>query len=245
MSLALAAAVVAAVFLTSMLSGIFGMAGGMILLWLLLLVLPASAAIAAQGLIQMIANGSRAILVRRYIDWRILGTMLAGLACAALALSLLRYTPELVVVTFAVGLLPVLVWIPRSWLALDASRPLHAFVCGALGGGLNLTVGVAGPTVDIFFIRTEMDRRRVIATKAAMQVLSHAAKIAFYADAAFGLTATEWQAVAIGAPVAVLGTYAGGFVLERMTDGGFRRWTRWIVTFIGLAFLLRGMFLLA
>ena len=232
------------VFLTSMLSGIFGMAGGLVLLGILLLILPVGTAIAVQGAIQLIANGSRAFFSRAYIDLRVLAIMTAGLLVAAAALFILRYTPDLATVCITVGLLPILLWIPQSWLALDASKPHHAFICGLLGGGINLAVGVAGPTIDMFFIRTPMDRRTIIATKAAAQVVNHAAKIAFYWSATATLAPFEWGAIALAAPFAVLGTSAGHWVLQRLTDANFKRWTRLIVTAIGIYYLARGIFLL-
>jgi len=245
MSLPITLLLIASVTATSLISGVFGMAGGMILLWILFGFLPVGAAIAIQGIIQMIANGSRAIMVRDYVDWGILARMLSGLAAAAILLALFRYEPDLRTICIIIGLLPILVWIPKSWLALDASKPLHAYLNGFLGGLLNLSVGVAGPIMDIFFIRTDMDRRRVIATKAAMQVLSHLAKVVFYAGATFALEADLWVALAIAAPFAVIGTWMGNVILHRITDAGFRRWTRYIVTAIGLVFLLRGFGLLA
>jgi uncharacterized membrane protein YfcA len=232
------------VFLTSMLSGIFGMAGGLVLLGILLLILPVGTAIAVQGAIQLIANGSRAFFSRAYIDLRVLAIMTAGLLVAAAALFILRYTPDLATVCITVGFLPILLWIPQSWLALDASKPHHAFICGLLGGGINLAVGVAGPTIDMFFIRTPMDRRTIIATKAAAQVVNHAAKIAFYWSATATLAPLEWGAIALAAPFAVLGTSAGHWVLQRLTDANFKRWTRLIVTAIGIYYLARGIFLL-
>lgn len=230
-----------AVLFTSTLSGVFGMAGGLVLLAALLTVLPVATAIAVQGAIQIVANGSRAFFSRRFIDWRILGTICLGLAAAAIALFILRYTPDLVTVCIAVGLMPILVWIPKHWLALDASKPLHGFLCGFFGGGLNLAVGVSGPTVDIFFIRTQMDRRTVIATKAATQVISHAAKVVFYGAAASAMVAGDWLTVLVAAPFAIAGTSLGYFILQRLTDENFRAWTRWVVTFIGIFYLLRGL----
>lgn len=244
MSIWVGAALLAAVFFTSTLSGIFGMAGGLVLLGILLTILPVGTAIAVQGAIQIIANGSRAILSRAYIDWKILGTICLGLLVAGIILFIVRYTPDLATVCIAIGLMPILVWIPQRWLALDASRPLHAFICGMLGGGLNLAVGVSGPTVDIFFIRTQMDRRKVIATKAATQVISHAAKVVFYWNATMVLTPLEWGAIALAAPFAIAGTSAGHWVLQRLTDANFRAWTRWIVTAIGIFYLARGISLL-
>jgi uncharacterized membrane protein YfcA len=232
------------VFLTSMLSGIFGMAGGLVLLGILLLILPVGTAIAVQGAIQLIANGSRAFFSRAYIDLRVLAIMTAGLVTAAICLFILRYTPDLATVCITIGLLPILLWIPQSWLALDASKPHHAFICGLLGGGINLAVGVAGPTIDMFFIRTPMDRRTIIATKAAAQVVNHAAKIAFYWSATATLAPFEWAAIALAVPFAILGTSAGHWVLQRLTDANFKRWTRLIVTAIGIYYLARGIFLL-
>ena len=244
MSIWVGAALLVVVFCTSALSGIFGMAGGLILLGVLLAILPVSTAIAVQGAIQIIANGSRAFFSRAFIDWAILGIICLGLVTAGIILFIIRYTPNLATVCIAIGLLPILVWIPQSWLALDASKPHHAFICGLLGGGLNLAVGVSGPTVDIFFIRTPMDRRTIIATKAATQVISHASKVLFYWNATMVLTPFEWAAIALAAPFAIAGTSAGHWVLQRLTDANFRAWTRWIVTAIGIFYLARGISLL-
>ena len=233
------------VFLTSTLSGVFGMAGGLVLLAVLLAMLPVATAIAVQGAIQIVANGSRAWFSRAHIDWRVLGTICLGLAAAALMLYILRYTPDLATVCIAIGLMPILVWMPKHWLALDASKPHHAFLCGLLGGGLNLAVGASGPTVDIFFIRTAMDRRKIIATKAATQVISHASKVVFYGGLATAMGGNDWLLVVIAAPFAVAGTNLGYHILQRMSDDGFRAWTRWVVTGIGLFYLGRGILLLA
>ncbi|WDR06799.1 sulfite exporter TauE/SafE family protein [Devosia rhodophyticola] len=244
MSMVIAGAMLMAVFFTAMLSGIFGMAGGLILLWLLFLLMPVATAIAVQGIIQIVANGSRAWFSRHYIDWKILAITTSGLVVAALALVLINYKPNLVAASIAIGLLPILIWIPNHWLALDASKPHHAFAAGIISGALNLGAGASGPTVDMFFIRTMMDRRTVIATKAAIQVLSHAFKIAFYWSAASSLGQTEWLAVLIAVPFSIFGTSAGKFLLERMTDVHFRRWTRYVVTAIGLFYLGRAILVL-
>ena len=235
---------VAIVFLTSTLSGIFGMAGGMVLLAALLAIMPVATAIAVQGAIQIIANGSRAWFSREFIDWRIIATMVAGILLAAAVLFVIRYQPDLATVCIAIGLMPIMVWIPRSWMQLDASRPLQGFTCGLISGGLNLAVGVSGPSIDIFFIRTQMDRRKIIATKACIQVISHGAKVVFYGTAASAMVAGDWVLVALAAPFAIAGTNVGYLILQRLSDDGFRRWTRWIVTLLGIFYLTRGIVLL-
>lgn len=229
---------------TSMLSGVFGMAGGLVLLWFLLLVFPAGTAMAVHGVIQLTANGSRAWLSRHYIVWRIVAFMALGVLSAAGLLLLFNYSPNAASVSLLIGLLPILVWLPKRWFHLNANRASHAFCCGIASGGLTIAAGVSGPLIDIFFVRSRMDRRQVVATKAMIQVVAHSIKIIFYLGAAMALSAGEWGIVLLAAPFAMLGTQAGNRILHRLTDANFRIWTRWIVTGIGIFYFLQGLFLL-
>lgn len=243
-SLFIVLAFFAVVFLTALLSGIFGMAGGLILLWFLLLALPASAAIVVHGVIQLCSNASRAWFSRHYIEARIVAIIASGGALSAIALAWVGYHPNTAIVSLLIGVMPVLVWIPRSWFHFDAARPSHAFGCGIAAGGLSIAAGVSGPTIDLFFIRTAMDRRQIVATKAAVQVISHAIKIVFYAGSAFALSSGQWGVMALAVPFAILGTRAGNGILLRLTDAHFRYWTRWIVTVIGGLYFVQGVWAL-
>lgn len=244
MSLGIGVALVSVVFFTSMLSGVFGMAGGLVLLWFLLLVFPAGTAMAVHGVIQLTANGSRAWLSRRFIVWRIVAFMALGVLSAAGLLLLFNYSPNAASVSLLIGLLPILVWLPKRWFHLNANRASHAFCCGIASGGLTIAAGVSGPLIDIFFVRSHMDRRQVVATKAMIQVVAHSIKIIFYLGAAMALSAGEWGIVLLAAPFAMLGTQAGNRILHRLTDANFRTWTRWIVTGIGVFYFAQGIFLL-
>lgn len=237
------ALLILSVLLTSTLSGVFGMVGGMLLLWMLLLILPVSTAIAVQGILQLVANSSRAYLARAWIDWRIIRYSTLGLAGAVLLLGLVSYVPNRAVVSICVGLLPITAWIPARWAHLDAARPLHAIGCGFVSGGLNIGVGVAGPIVDVFFVRTSMDRRQIIATKSALQVLSHIAKIIFYSGSLWVLSSAELSAIGIAAPFSVLGSFIGHRILLRLTNESFRHGTLWLVTGIGAVYLAQGVYI--
>ena len=67
MALITGAFIVVMSFLTAALSGVFGMAGGLLLKGALALVLPVSATFVAHGILQLVANGWRAILHRRHV----------------------------------------------------------------------------------------------------------------------------------------------------------------------------------
>ncbi|MCE8042309.1 sulfite exporter TauE/SafE family protein [Halomonas daqingensis] len=233
-----------AVFFTSALSGIFGMAGGLLLLWFLLLLFPATAAIAVHGVIQFSANFSRAWISRRYIVWPIVLKITVGVITAAGILLVVNYTPDNATISLAIGLMPLLVWAPTSWFKLDASRTSHALGCGFTAGGLTIAAGVSGPLIDIFFIRTHMGRRQIVATKAAIQVISHFIKTIFYVSA-LTLSKGEWGMVLLAAPLAVIGTGVGNYILMRMTDANFRSLSRWIVTAIGVFYFIQWIMLVS
>ncbi|AZM97385.1 sulfite exporter TauE/SafE family protein [Vreelandella venusta] len=237
-------ALISVVFLTSMLSGVFGMAGGLVLLWFLLIMFPAGTAMAVHGVIQLTSNGSRAWLSRRFIVWRIVMLMTLGVLIAAGLLLLFSYSPNAATVSLFIGLMPILVWIPKRWFHLDANRTSHALGCGIAAGSLTIAAGVSGPLIDIFFVRSQMDQRQVVATKAMIQVVAHSIKILFYLGAVMALSTSEWGIVLLATPFAIFGTHTGNRILQRLTDANFRTWTRWIVTGIGIFYLLQGLFLL-
>lgn len=232
----------AAVFLTAMISGIFGMAGGLILMGVLALILPVSSAMVVHGAVQSVSNGWRAILLRKWISWCILGIYLAGSAAAVAVLLWLTFELDKAWLFIVLGLVPAVTWVPKTWLHLDAEKPAHAVLCGFAVTGLNVVAGVSGPLLDVFFADTDQDRRSIVATKAATQVISHAVKIGYYimpALAAGALPQPYWLLVA--APLAIAGTTVGTRILDRMSDVQFRSWTKWIVTAIGVIYILRGL----
>lgn len=245
--------VVAMAFITATLSGVFGMAGGLVLMGALALVLPVQAAFVAHGVLQLVANGWRAVLHRRHVRWDIVGWYALASLVAGLAVALLAFTPSRPLLFLLLGLVPLLTWLPQRWVRLDAARPPQAFLSGLSVTGLNLTAGVAGPLLDIFFVRTELSRHAIVATKAATQVFAHLAKVVVY-GAPLAVRAgaggpgeglPPWPVFALAIPLSMAGTVAGGMVLDRMSDVNFKRWTRWIVTAIGLVYLVQAARLLA
>ncbi len=239
---ATAAFLIVVAFLTATLSGIFGMAGGLVLMGALALILPVSAAFVTHGILQLVANGWRAVLHRRHVEWPILINYAVASFVAGGAVALLSYVPSKPLLFLLMGLVPMLVWLPKDWLALDASRPVHALISGFLVTFLNLTAGVAGPLLDIFFVRTRLNRHQIVATKAATQVFSHAAKIVVYGAPLLASKTAELPPLwlfAVAIPASMMGTFAGGKVLDRLSDTNFKRWTALIVTGIGALYLVK------
>jgi uncharacterized membrane protein YfcA len=249
MPLSIVGLLLAATFVTATISGVFGMAGGLILMGVLLSITPVATAMVLHGFIQIVANFSRAALLRTHISWSLVGRYGLGVFAAIALIAALAWRPSQTVVFLLLGATGLLVWIPKRLIDIDVKRRFQAELCGFLVQTLNTLAGVAGPLLDLFFAKTNMPRQAVVATKAATQVLAHAVKIAFWGvpmaamlGAPDGRAASNlppaWVFLVI-VPVSLAGTWAGGKVLERMTDAGFRNWTKWIVTATGLVYLTR------
>ncbi|WP_293904915.1 sulfite exporter TauE/SafE family protein [Phenylobacterium sp.] len=240
MTLVTGAFIIAAAFLTAAISGVFGMAGGLMLKGALALVLPVSATFVAHGLLQLVANGWRAILHRQHVAWKIVGLFALGSFVAAGIAGLITVVPTTATLYLFMGLVPWLVWMPDRWLKLDARRPEQALLCGLSVTGVNLTAGVAGPFLDIFFVRTSLTRHQIVATKAATQVFSHLMKIAVYGApllAVHGKGLPPLWVFALAVPLSMLGTAAGGVVLNRLSDVNFKRYLRLILSVIAVVYL--------
>ena len=103
-----------------------------------------------------------------------------------------------------------------------------------------------------FFVRTELTRHAIVATKAATQVFAHLAKIIVYGLPLVWAAGGEAPSAglpplwvfALAIPLSMIGTWCGGLILEKMTDVNFKRWTRWIVTAVGVVYLAQGIQLL-
>lgn len=239
----------ALVLITATVSGVFGMAGGLMLMGGLTIAMPVAAAMVTHGAVQFVSNGWRAVLHRRHIDWRIIGFYGVGSAVAAGALALFTYAPTQAWVFLILGLVPGLAWIPKKRFSLDAAKPSHAVACGLSVTGLNVIAGVSGPLLDVFFVRTALSRHAIVATKAATQAFSHTVKMIFYGAPMLGAVEASgmppWWFFVIAAPLAMIGAWLGAMVLDKMSDVNFLKWTRWIVTGLGAIYLMQAAYLFA
>ena len=123
MTALLAASLSALMILTALLSGVFGMAGGLILIGVLLVVMPLPQAMVLHAVTQMASNGWRAFLWWRHIEWKIAAASIVGSLSRVGLWSLWLYVPDRAVALLLLGISPFIVRaIPDSVLP-RTSRP--------------------------------------------------------------------------------------------------------------------------
>lgn len=244
MSPATALVLLITVLITSFISGIFGMAGGLILMGVLLALLPLQDAMVLHAVTQMASNGWRGTLWWRHIRWRAVATFLIGSAIALAVWSVWRYVPSKPVALICLGTTPFLV---RLFPARLRPNP-ESFVSGACYGSacttLLLLTGVSGPLVDSFFLGGKLDRRQIVATKAVCQLFGHAAKLAYFGGLVDQAAALDPLMAGLAILASVAGTSIARPLLERLTDAQYRRWAGWIITTIACLYLAQGSYLL-
>ncbi|MFZ1102503.1 MAG: sulfite exporter TauE/SafE family protein [Hyphomicrobiaceae bacterium] len=229
---------------TSFVSGIFGMAGGMVLMGVLLAVLPLPAAMALHAVTQMASNGWRGLLWWRHVRWRAAATFLAGCAVAFAVWMHWRYVPSTAAAFILLGLSPFVIRLVPADLKPDPERIAHGLLYGSASMTLMLFAGVSGPLIDAYFLGGTLDRREIVATKAVCQLVCHGAKLAYFGslvDQAAGLD-PPMAAAAIAA--SMVGTSLARPVLERLSEAQYRQWASRIITAIAAVYLAQGGYLL-
>jgi uncharacterized membrane protein YfcA len=227
---------------TSFISGILGMAGGMILMGILLAMMPLAVAMMLHGITQLASNGWRALMWRREVDWRVFRGYLYGAIVTTILFAVVKFVVSKPIALVAMGLTPFVTLALPEKLHLNVERRGHATACGIICSALSLTAGVSGPILDIFFVRSKMGRHAVIATKAMTQSLSHIMKIAYFGAFVSVEGGSVHPALATTMVVlALIGTSLSKHVIARMDDQSFRFWTRWTVMTLGLFYLASGV----
>lgn len=221
------------------------MAGGMILMGILLAVLPLPVAMMLHGITQLASNGWRAFLWRRDVDWRVFRGYLYGALAATAFFGVVKIVVGKPIALIVMGFTPFMTLVLPEKLHLNVERRGHSFACGLICSALSLTAGVSGPILDVFFVRSKMTRHAVVATKAITQSLSHILKIAYFG----AFVAVEGGNVhphlaAMMVLLAFTGTSLSRRVLERMDDASFRFWTRSTVMTLGLFYTASGAWML-
>jgi len=217
------------------------MAGGMIMMGVIAWFLPVHTAMVLHGFVQMISNGWRAILHRNHIQWRIIQFYVPGLLLALVVFMILGLVVNKALLFIFLGIMPFLQYLLPKNISLNIEKPKHAFSAGCVFTTLQLLCGVSGPIVDLYFVKTELNRHQIIATKAVTQGLGHIAKI-FYFGAIVALNEElPAEVYFLAFLAAVTGTTLSSFVLHRMTDAQFRRWSHGLIIVIALVYLGRGI----
>jgi len=242
MSLSVLAIIGGTIIFSSFLSGVFGMAGGMVLLGVLLNYFDVAMGMILFSIIQFFANGLRVVQWRQYVRWSIVAWYVLGALISFALMWAIAFVPDKAMVYVSLGLMPFAIeLLPKGWRPNIEWRGVPFFT-GVLTTVIQILAGVGGLFLDIFFQKSMLDRKTTNATKAVAQTFSHVVR-ALYFGLLSGVSGLPFKAIGPAILLAAAGTSFAPMVIERMTDHGFRQWTRAIIFTISLIYLVRGALL--
>ncbi len=230
---------------TSAISAVFGMTGGMILMFALGSIYPIATAMVLHGMAQMISNFYRFWLLRAHVEWRVLPGYVLGMSLAALVALFLVFQPNHQLVNLRLGVLALLSLHPPIAKSLGLHRRGRSLFCGFAITSLQFIAGASGPLLHIFYVGSTSNQHSIIATKALTQTLSHGAKIIVYWFLALKLTndppTVNWLAASTLFMGVLIGTRIGKYLLDIFSHKDLPKITRHILCVMGLVFIAKGL----
>lgn len=209
------------VFFTSALSAVIGMGGGVTLLSVMTFFLPWQQLVPLHGVIQMVSNTSRAGFLMSHIRWSFFGWFALGAPFGAVGAVLLVKEisdPDVFFLLIALLILYTL-FKPKRLPAMVIPSPGFTVV-GVISGFIGILIGSTGPFLAPLFLRPDFTKEQIIATKAALQTVTHFLKIPSFLF--LGFAYSDHIGFLIVLPVsAVLGTRWGTVLLKKLPEAVF------------------------
>ena len=222
---------------TSFLTAAVGIGGGVALLAVMAVLMPAQALIPVHGVVQLGSNAGRTLIMLRDVKTAVLLPFLAGSVVGAAigGLTVVQLPPAVL----KIGLAAFILW--SAW-----GRPIAAagrfaiLLTGAFSSFLTMFFGATGTFISAMVKTLRLGRLEHVATHSACMVAQHLIKVA-----AFGLLGFAYGPYLplIVAMVAsgFLGTVIGKRVLVTMQDRNFHRVLSVVLTLLALRLLYDGV----
>ncbi|MCR4317396.1 MAG: sulfite exporter TauE/SafE family protein [Planctomycetes bacterium] len=212
----------AASLVSSIISGFFGLGGGIALLASISFLVKPLEIIPVHGVIQLSSNFTRTLLSLKKVVLKLFFAYAIALPIGVYVASLFWTDKAVVSLQLFIGLFVIALLIWRRKSPKARNFPLWIYLpLGFVTGFLTVFVGATGPLIAPFFLRDDMDKDEVIATTSACQSIGHVLKIPVFI--ALGFDFVGWMPyLALLIAMAIIGTYIGKLLLGRINDRIFR-----------------------
>ena len=166
-------------FLTSLLTSIFSLGGGLIMLVALAQSFSPATLIPLHGSIQLANNFSRTLVYREFFQWKLIKNILIStMFGAVIGIYLFGTLPENLLVMVIAATILFLTWAPLDNLILSVMK--NDWFCGFISGFAGIFVGANGPLVTAYLRTKNLSPELLVANHGAIMIFQHGIKIILF-----------------------------------------------------------------
>ena len=238
-----------AAFITSSISAVLGMGGGIILLGIMAIIIPEGyMVIALHGIIQLFSNTTRTYIFRKHIKKNIIKEFLIGALIGAgisalIVFLLIQFYEVKSASEIKIDFLKPIIGIFIIWYLFlkgpKKEKKSKSFIkVGSISGLASIFVGATGPLIAPFFLNKNMSKENIIANKAACQMITHFSKIPLFIYF-FNVSYINEYKILLPLIISVfIGTTFGKYLLEYIPEELFKKLFRGALTIIAIRLIL-------
>ena len=236
-------------FITSSISAVIGMGGGIILLGIMAIMIPDGyMVIALHGIIQMVSNGTRTWVFKENLKKNIIiefffGAIIGLSLSAIIVYSIMIYYDVSLANQIKLDFLKPIIGIYIIWyLYLKGQKKEQKnklfIIVGFISGLSSIFVGATGPLIAPFFLNKDLSKENIIANKAACQVISHIGKIPIFIYFFNVDYIGQYNLLLPLIFVVYIGTNIGKLILSSVSEATFKLLFKVCLTVIALRLIL-------
>ncbi len=236
------ALLITAAFLSSSLTAVLGLGGGILLISIMSVFLPPAAVVPVHGVVQFASNASRGAFSPKEIRREILWPFLVGCIIGAMVGSQVvpKVPTEFLPIPLGVFIL-LMTWLPQ--VKKQLWFPGKFLSLGFVQAFLTLFVGATGPLNLPFLMRAGLTRDQLVVTGAAFMTIVHLVKIITFGLLGFAF-GPHLMLMMLMVVAVISGSYTGTKLRHRVPEELFRKAFKMLITLLAIRMIVKPLFAL-
>ena len=166
-------------FVTSLLTSIFSVGGGIIMLVALAQSFSPGTLIPLHGAIQLSNNLSRTFVYRKFFKWYLIQNILVATTIGSVGgILLFGAIPDEALIWLIAGTILFFTWAPLDNFILSIMK--NDWFCGLISGFAGIFIGANGPLVTAYMRTKNLNPKSLVANHGAVMIYQHSIKILLF-----------------------------------------------------------------
>jgi len=166
-------------FVTSLLTSIFSVGGGIIMLVALAQSFSPGTLIPLHGAVQLSNNLSRTFVYRKFFKWYLIQNILVATTIGSVGgILLFGAIPEEALIWLIAGTILFFTWAPLDNFILSIMK--NDWFCGLISGFAGIFIGANGPLVTAYMRTKNLNPESLVANHGAVMIYQHSIKILLF-----------------------------------------------------------------